>query len=108
MRGLRVRVARGDQGRGKGARDMSEPIRDRIVRLFNEARLREEQAPRYRVSNADGCARAHVYAFDEAACGPLSPSYSPARWNLAAVLGTAMGDFLEKAARRLGDRTQVP
>src|SRR5713226_5926710 len=33
----------------------SEPIRDRIVRLFSETRLREERPPKYGFSDADEC-----------------------------------------------------
>ncbi len=87
----------------------SEPIRDRIVRLFSETRLREERPPKYGFSDADECTRKQVYAFREFKMyGSLSPGYGPARWNLAAALGTAMGDFFEAAARRLGDETQAP
>jgi hypothetical protein len=87
---------------------MSETLQARVLRLFDAARLREDRVPRYGFSNADGCARAQVYAFHEfEKTGALKPTLTHVRWNFTAAHGQAVGDFLERAARRLGDATQV-
>jgi hypothetical protein len=81
---------------------------ERLEALFREARKAEGQKPRPRFSNAAGCIRAHVY--DELALrdGKWEPEEErPARWNAAAACGTAVGELLERAAQRLGARTQV-
>lgn len=82
-------------------------LHERIEDLFREARRVEDQPPHARFSSAADCLRQHVYAWREYQAGTWQPwRERPVRWNMAAVFGTALGDFLEAAARRLGAITQ--
>lgn len=79
----------------------------RVAALFIEGRKIEDQPPHPRFSNAADCLKMHVYAARDFAAGTWTPRRErPVRWNLASVFGTAAGDFLEKAAVRLGAKTQ--
>lgn len=79
----------------------------RVAALFIEGRKIEDQPPHPRFSNAADCLKKHVYAARDFAAGTWTPQRErPVRWNLASVFGTAAGEFLEKAAVRLGATTQ--
>lgn len=79
----------------------------RMEALMRECRKAETQVPHERPSNAMGCARSHVYDFRLLDAGDWPAVVDrPARWNFAAMAGSAIGWLIEGAAERLGAKTQ--
>lgn len=84
------------------------PLEQRVLALLRECEVVEDQHPHPRFSNATECLRMHVYDARAVQSFTWSPeSRRPVRWNAAAVSGTALGEWMEKAARRLGAETQA-
>jgi hypothetical protein len=80
---------------------------ERMYALMQECRKAPTQTPHERFSTALGCLRSHVYDFrllDEGKWPAIVDR--PARWNFAAMTGSAVGWLIESAAERLGAKTQ--
>lgn len=82
-------------------------IDERMAILMAECRKTPTQTPHARFSTALGCLRAHVYDFRLLDAGEWPAVIDrPARWNFAAMAGSAIGWLIESAAERLGAKTQ--
>lgn len=82
--------------------------REMVDRIMVECRKAPTQTPRQRFSNAMGCLRSHAYDCRLLDAGDWPDEIDkPARWNMAAEIGNALGAFIEKAAVRLGALAQV-
>ena len=80
---------------------------ERMFALMQECRKAPTQTPHARFSTALGCLRAHAYDFRLLDAGKWPAVVDrPARWNFAAMAGSAIGWQIESAAERMGAVTQ--
>ena len=93
---------------GEGEDEPRPTTESRLLEVLEACREQPTQTPRPRFSNALSCLRAHVYDAQLVKLGKWPASVDrPFRWNFAAMVGTALGGIIEKAAQGFGAITQA-